>query len=53
MNLGGSEIYRISPDGAPKTIWSSKEELVYALAFDQAGHLLAGTGNKGRIYCDS
>ncbi len=50
MNLGGSEIYRIAPDGAPKTIWSSKDELVYALAFDQAGRLLAGTGNKGRIY---
>ena len=50
MNLGGSEVYRISPDGAPKTIWSSKDELVYALAFDQSGRLLAGTGNKGRIY---
>ncbi len=50
MNLGGSEIYRIAPDGAPKTIWSSKDELVYALAFDQTGRLLAGTGNKGRIY---
>ena len=50
MNVGGSEVYRISPDGAPKTIWSSKDDLVYALAFDQSGHLLAGTGNKGRIY---
>jgi two component regulator with propeller domain len=50
MNLGGSEVYLITSDGAPKTIWSSKDEIVYALAFDQAGHLLAGTGNKGRIY---
>jgi hypothetical protein len=50
MNVGGSEVYRISPDGSPKTIWSSKEELVYSLAFDQAGRLLAGTGNKGRLY---
>lgn len=50
MNLGGSEVYRISPDGSPKTVWSSKEDLVYALAFDQAGRLLAGTGNKGRLY---
>jgi hypothetical protein len=49
-NLGGSEIYRISPDGSPKTIWTSKEDLVYALAFNQAGSLLAGTGNKGKIY---
>src|SRR5271165_5179533 len=50
MNLGGSEIYRISPDGSPKTIWTSKEDLVYALAFNQAGSLLAGTGNRGKIY---
>ncbi len=50
MNLGGSEIYRISPDGSPKTIWTSKEDLVYALAFNQAGGLLAGTGNRGKIY---
>jgi hypothetical protein len=50
MNLGGSEVYRISPDGSPKTIWASKEDLVYSLAFDHAGRLLAGTGNKGRLY---
>ena len=25
MNLGGSEIYRISPDGSPKTIWSKRK----------------------------
>src|SRR5271166_5760086 len=49
-NLGGSEIYRISADGSSKTIWSSREDLVYALAFDQSGRLLAGTGNRGRIY---
>jgi sugar lactone lactonase YvrE len=50
MNVGGSDVYRIAPDGSPKTIWSSKEDLVYALAFDQSGRLLAGTGNKGRLY---
>ena len=49
-NLGGSEIYRLSPDGSPKAIWSSREDLVYALAFDAEGRLLAGTGNRGRIY---
>ena len=48
--MGGSEIYRLSPDGSPKTIWSSHEDLVYALAFDHEGRLLAGTGNRGRIY---
>jgi WD40 repeat protein len=49
-NVGGSEVYRISADGSPKTIWSSREDLVYALAFDQNGRLLAGTGNRGKIY---
>jgi WD40 repeat protein len=49
-NVGGSEVYRISADGSPKTIWSSHEDLVYALAFDQNGRLLAGTGNRGKIY---
>ena len=49
-NLGGSEIYRLAPDGSPKTLWSSKEDLVYALAFDRAGRLLAGSGNRGKIY---
>jgi hypothetical protein len=47
---GGSEIYRLSPDGSPKTIWTSREDLVYTLAFDANGRLLAGTGNRGRIY---
>ena len=49
-NLGGSDVYRISPDGSPRTLWSSKEDVVYALAFDVSGRLLAGTGNKGKIY---
>jgi sugar lactone lactonase YvrE len=46
---GGSEIYRIAPDGSPSRIWTSREDLVYALAFDPAGRLLAGTGNRGHI----
>lgn len=52
-NFGGSEVYRISPDGSPRTLWSSKDDLVYALAFDASGRLLAGTGNKGGIYAIS
>lgn len=47
---GGSEIYRIAPDGAPMRLWSSREDLVYALSFDQHGRLLAGTGNRGHIF---
>ena len=47
---GGSEIYRIAPDGAPSRLWSSHEDLVYALGFDPHGRLLAGTGNRGHIF---
>jgi sugar lactone lactonase YvrE len=47
---GGSEIYRIAPDGAPLVMWSSHEDLVYALGFDQRGRLIAGTGNRGHIF---
>ncbi len=47
---GGSEIYRIAPDGAPSRLWTSREDLVYALGFDQRGRLLAGTGNRGHIF---
>jgi len=50
VNVGGSEIYRIATDGSPKVIWSSKEDIVYALGFDSAGQLIAGTGNKGKLY---
>jgi WD40 repeat protein len=46
----GSEVYQIAPDGSPKRIWSSREDIVYALGFDDQGRLLAGSGNKARIY---
>ena len=49
-STGGSEIYQLAPNGSPRRIWSSREDIVYALSFDQRGRLLAGTGNKGRIY---
>jgi hypothetical protein len=47
---GGSGIYKIAPDGSPSLLWNSREDLVYALAFDRQGHLLAGTGNRGDIF---
>ena len=50
LSAAGSEIYRIAPDGSPKRIWQSREDLVYALTFDHNGRLIAGTGNKGKIY---
>jgi len=47
---GGSEIYKIAADGSPSRFWSSHEDVVYALAFDVHGRLLAGTGNRGHIF---
>jgi sugar lactone lactonase YvrE len=47
---GGSEIYRIAPDGSPSRLWSSHEDIAYALAFDQHGRLLVGTGNRGHVF---
>jgi hypothetical protein len=47
---GGSDVYKISPDGSPSRMWTSHEDIVYALAFDSHGHLLAGTGNRGHVF---
>jgi hypothetical protein len=47
---GGSEIYRIQKDGFAEKIWTSASDIVYAIAFDAAGKLLLGTGNRGIIY---
>lgn len=47
---GGSDVYRIAPDGSPSRIWTSHEDIVYALAFDAHDQLLAGTGNRGHVF---
>ncbi|MGC1648797.1 MAG: hypothetical protein WA741_23510 [Candidatus Sulfotelmatobacter sp.] len=47
---GGSDVYRIAPDGSPSRIWTSHEDIVYALAFDSHNKLLAGTGNRGHVF---
>jgi sugar lactone lactonase YvrE len=47
---GGSEVYRIDADGAPKKAWSNAQDIVYAITFDGQGHPLLGTGNRGNIY---
>jgi hypothetical protein len=47
---GGSEIYRIQTDGYARKVWSDATDLVYALAFDTRGRVIAGTGNRGYLY---
>ena len=44
-----SSIYRISPNGAPDELWSSREDVVYSLGLGTDGRLLAGTGNSGAL----
>src|SRR5207302_11288234 len=44
-SLVSSSIYRISADGAPEELWTSREDVVYALGLASDGRLLAGTGN--------
>src|SRR3989475_4558002 len=44
-----SSIYRISADGVPEELWTSREDVVYALGLASDGRLLAGTGNSGAL----
>ena len=44
-----SSIYRISANGVPEEIWTSREEVIYALGINSDGRLLAGAGNNGSL----
>jgi hypothetical protein len=44
-----SSIYRITREGVPEEIWTSRDEVVYALGLNSDGRLLAGTGNSGSL----
>ena len=48
-SLVSSSIYRINADGAPEEVWTSREDVVYALGLASDGRLLAGTGNNGAL----
>jgi WD40 repeat protein len=45
----GSAVYRLKPNGTPDELWSSREDVVYALGMSADGRLLAGTGNNGTL----
>ena len=47
---GGSDVYKILPDGSPSRVWTSHDDIVYALVFDSHNRLLAGTGNRGHVF---
>lgn len=45
----GSEVDELNRQGAPRKLWASSQDVVYALEETPRG-LLAATGNRGRIY---
>ncbi len=47
---GGSDVYRILPDGETRTVWASDTDTVYALGLDGDGKVLVGTGDQGRLF---
>jgi hypothetical protein len=47
---GGSQVYRVLPDGETRTVWSSRADIVYALGLDAEGRVLVGTGEQGRLF---
>jgi flavin-binding protein dodecin len=46
---GGSEVVKISAEGSPETVWTSREDLIFSMALEANGNVLLGTGNKGSI----
>jgi hypothetical protein len=47
---GGSDVYRIDPNGNPRRVWTHAQDVVYAIGFDSAGRVILGAGNKGSLY---
>ncbi len=47
--VGGSEVYRIRPDGQPEVVWRSDKDIVYALGLDGDGKLVIGSGDRGHL----
>src|SRR5215472_16781704 len=46
---GGAEVVKIAPDGSPETLWTSRDNFVFALGFSAGAKLLLGTGNMGNL----
>jgi hypothetical protein len=44
-----SSIYRLSSEGAPDELWTSRDDVVYSLGIGSDGRVLAGTGNNGAL----
>ncbi|HKX27916.1 MAG TPA: hypothetical protein VJ302_09505 [Blastocatellia bacterium] len=49
-NQPKSALYKLDANGAPDTLWDSREGTAFAIALDPDGQALIGTGQKGRVY---
>ncbi|MGD0049978.1 MAG: hypothetical protein ABSE42_23535 [Bryobacteraceae bacterium] len=47
---GGSDVYRIRPDGNQERVWTNSADVVYAIGFDAEGRAILGAGNHGSVY---
>jgi hypothetical protein len=47
--LTSGSVYRISADGSPEEVWTSRENLVYGMGLSRDGKLLLGVGNEGAV----
>ena len=45
-----SALYRIDATGVTNVLWDSKDVVAFAAALDDHGHVVIGTGQKGRVY---
>jgi hypothetical protein len=46
---GGAEVVKIAEDGAPESLWTSREDLVFSMGMEESGKLLLGTGDRGEV----
>jgi hypothetical protein len=47
--VNSSSVYRIASDGSPEELWSTRDDVVYAMGLLPDGKLLLGTGNDGVV----
>lgn len=47
---GGTEVYRIQPDGFPRRIWQNATDIVYSIVLDANDRPLLATGNRGNLF---
>ena len=48
-STGGAEVVKIAPDGSPDTLWTSPDDLVFAMGLPPTGKILLGTGDGGAV----